>query len=338
MLETQQLRLLQVIAASGSYTAAGRELGLTQPAVTYQMRALERQVGTALTVRRGREMKLTAAGGALLQHADSVLAAVRAAEEDLGSFAGRDAGAVRIVAFPSASATLIADALGSLRATSPDVEVTQLEDEPEPARAAVRRGDADIAVTYRFLFASGRPIGPRAEAPSKLLQIPLLTDRSYVALPVGHAAAAEAEVTVDMLQKDTWLLASERFRWLLAAAADAAGFAPSITAVADNFVSMQALVARGLGVAVIPGLALAAHRHTGVVTRPLVGWPVRSVSIELWPDLLKVPSIGLAVAALSGAALRSRAGDVGHARDAGDAGDAGDVGDVAAVSAVEGRP
>lgn len=306
MLETRQLHLLQVIADTGSYTAAGKELGLTQPAVTYHVRALEREVGTALTVRRGREMRLTAAGRILLGHAGNVLAAVRAAEEEVGAFAGRGRGHVRLVTFPSASATLVAEALGALRATAPNVETTHLEAEPDPARRLVRRGEADLAVTYRFTYPSGRPVSVAPEESSRLLQIPLLTDAFFVVVHRDHAAAGVDVVDPVQLSEETWMLASERFHWILAAAAESAGFTPRIASVADDYVSMQAFVARGLGVAIVPGLALSAYTHPGVVARPLRGWPVRQVVAELWPDTVRVAAVELVLGALTGAALRAR--------------------------------
>ncbi len=88
MFDLSQLRLLQEVGRTGSYSAAGRELGYTQPAVTYQMRNLERQVGAPLAVRLGRTMRLTSAGEALLEHADRITAQVRAAEHEMAALVG----------------------------------------------------------------------------------------------------------------------------------------------------------------------------------------------------------------------------------------------------------
>ena len=74
MFDLRQLNLLQAVARTGSYSAAGRELGYTQPAVTYQMRNLERQVNAPIAVRVGRTMRLTRVGEELLTHADRITA------------------------------------------------------------------------------------------------------------------------------------------------------------------------------------------------------------------------------------------------------------------------
>src|SRR6185312_9333091 len=100
MLDPRQLVLLQEVARSGSYSAAGRALGFTQPAITYQMRCLEREVGAPLTVRSGRTMQLTDTGRALLVHAERILATLRAAEDDLRARRDNGAGRIRLAAFP----------------------------------------------------------------------------------------------------------------------------------------------------------------------------------------------------------------------------------------------
>lgn len=304
MLETRQLHLIQVIAATGSYSAAGRALGLTQPAVTYQMRQLELALGVALTVRRGRMMRLTPAGEVLLTHAERVLVAIRAAEEELGGFVGRDVGAVRIATFPSASATIVADAMAVVAALRPDVEITHVQAEPDEARALVRRGDADIAVTYGFDVSPFYPDAQQDEVGAQLRREPLFRDEMWLLLPVGHPAAGRGEVAMADLQGETWNLASDRFRALVRGLAVEAGYEPKLAHVADDFVLMQSLVARGLGVAIVPGLALAAHRDTRTVARRIAGLPGRQVQLEVWPDLVRVPSIASMLAVLTDAALR----------------------------------
>ncbi|NQX26546.1 LysR family transcriptional regulator [Microbacteriaceae bacterium VKM Ac-2854] len=304
MLETRQLHLIQVIAATGSYSAAGRALGLTQPAVTYQMRQLELALGVALTVRRGRMMRLTPAGEVLLTHAERVLVAIRAAEEELGSFVGRDVGAVRIATFPSASATIVADAMAVVSALRPDVEITHVQAEPDEARALVRRGDADIAVTYGFDASPFYPDAVENEIGAMLRREPLFRDEMWLLLPVGHPAAALGEITMADLRAETWNLASDRFRSMARGLAAEAGFEPKLAHVADDFVLMQSLVARRLGVAIVPGLALAAHRNPRTVARRMAGWPARQVQLEVWPDLVRVPSIASMLAVLADAALR----------------------------------
>ncbi|MCZ9340789.1 LysR family transcriptional regulator, partial [Streptomyces sp. TRM76130] len=97
MIEARHLRVLRAVAATGSFSAAGRALGCTQPAVSQQMKALEASVGTPLLVRGQRDMRLTQAGEALVRHAAGILAGLTAAEEEVAAIAGLRAGRVRLV-------------------------------------------------------------------------------------------------------------------------------------------------------------------------------------------------------------------------------------------------
>src|SRR3954470_18700708 len=122
MLDVRRLQTLRAVAREGSLSAAARALGYTQPAVSHHIARLEEEVGTALLTRVGRGVELTDAGHALTEHADAVLARLGAAEEEVAAIAGLRAGRVRIAAFPSGSATLMAGALTRLRAAHPGLE------------------------------------------------------------------------------------------------------------------------------------------------------------------------------------------------------------------------
>lgn len=290
MFDLGQLRLLQTVGRTGSYSAAGRELGYTQPAVTYQMRNLERQVGAPIAVRVGRNMRLTPAGEALLAHADRIASLVRAAEQDMAAMVGQQTGVVRLAAFPSACATLVPQAIGAMSRSFPAVEVRLTQAEPPQARELVRRGEADLGVCYHYAESPfQRPDTPSTDSP--LERIHVLTEAVQLILPAGHPAAGQSVVGIEDLVDENFIVASAQFQDMLRRAAGTAGFAARITMVADDYVAMQALVGHGLGVALVPGLALKAHRNEGVVPRTLRGWPRRHVGIEVWPDLLRVTAV-----------------------------------------------
>ncbi|MER5489400.1 LysR family transcriptional regulator, partial [Streptomyces sp. NPDC002812] len=145
MLEARHLRVLRAVAVGGSFSAAARALGCTQPAVSQQIRALETSVGTPLLVRTGREMRLTEAGEALVRHAGGILAQLTAAEEEVAALAGLRAGRVRLVSFPSGSSTLVPTALAALRAAHPGTRVFLEEAEPPRSVELLRQGDCDVA-------------------------------------------------------------------------------------------------------------------------------------------------------------------------------------------------
>ena len=311
MLDPQHLRSFQEIARTGSYSAAARRLGYTQPALSYQMRLLEKAIGAPLTARAGRTVRLTPAGQALLRHADQILTAIRVAERDLAHVVGAPAGVLRITSFPGGRATLLADALATLAAEHPAIDVRLGHADPLDATAAVVRGDAELAVTYRYAVEElpSAPAAVRADITSSLRRspltsVPLLTDHVHLVLPRAHPLASSAVASLMPFADERFLVGSELFAALLQRAAGPAGFTPRLMPVTDDAAGMLALAARGVGLALLPGLELLAVQREDVAALPLAGWPARHVAVETWPDLLRVPSIAPVVAALHDAAAR----------------------------------
>lgn len=289
MFDPRHLRLLQEIARTGSLSGAALELGFSQPAVSYQLRTLEREVGTVLVVRNGRATRLTPAGEALAVHADSILSSIQTAERSLADIVGTQAGLVRIAAFPSSCATIVPSAMAAMRRRRPAVEIQLFQAEPPEALAMVRRGEADLAVAYRYDTPSHNRRPAARETP--LQRISLMEDPVQVVLPVDHPLAGREEVELSDLADSTWIISSQCFEGILQRAALSSGFTPTVSMVADDYVAMQALVAHRLGVAVLPRLALLAHRDGRVISRPVRDWPPRWVEVELWPDRMRVDAV-----------------------------------------------
>ncbi|MGO4754119.1 LysR family transcriptional regulator, partial [Streptomyces sp. 2MCAF27] len=129
MFDSRHIKTFHEVVRVGSYSAAARSLGYTQPAITQQMKALEREVGSPLFVRVGRGMRLTEAGETLARHADVILDSISAARQQLNAITRLRAGHVRLCGFPSANATLIPEAMARLAAAHPGVRVELLEGE-----------------------------------------------------------------------------------------------------------------------------------------------------------------------------------------------------------------
>jgi len=295
--------MLQEIARTGSYSAAGRALGYTQPAISYQMRCLEHAVGAALAVRVGRTMALTAAGQALLPHADRILASIRAAEQEVSLLIGAHSGVVRLAAFPSLCATVVPAAMADVGRNMPAVTMRLVQAEPPEARELVRHGHVELAVTYRLDEPEPEPdLSPAPPRTGPLDIEPILLDEFSLILPIDHPAAHKRLIGIAELADETWIIASATFEGRLHRAATAAGFEPRIMMVADDYVVMQALVANGLGVALIPQLALTAHHDERTVPRTLRNWPPRRVEVELWADMRRVPAVVETIEALRTAA------------------------------------
>ena len=184
----------------------------------------------------------------------------------------------------------------SLGAAHPGVGVTYVEAEPPEAVAAVRADRADVAIT--FSYPGDRDDPHRASA--RGLDVRAFGDEPMrLVLPAGHPAAASDVVDLAALAGDPWIAGCPRCRGHLLQLTSTAGFRPRIGFETDNFVAVESMVAQGLGVALLPELALAASpRHPGVVTRPTSGADVRSLHLVTARGGVRVPAVAAAVAVL----------------------------------------
>ncbi|MFA3873825.1 LysR family transcriptional regulator [Streptomyces sp. MMCC 100] len=299
MIEARHLRVLRAVASTGSFSAAGRELGCTQPAVSQQMKALESSVGTPLLVRTGREMRLTQAGEALVRHAAGIIAGLTAAEEEVAAIAGLRAGRVRLVSFPSGSSTLVPTALAALRAAHPGTRVSLEEAEPPNSVELLREGDCDVALAFRYEGAAG------AEEWDDLVVRPLLTDRLVALVPEGHRLArTEGAVAIGELARESWIAGCPRCRGQLVEVCEGAGFSPRIDFATDDYPAVVGLVGAGLGVAVLPQLAVESVRPRGVRTVTLEPAVRREIVALTLPDLAQVPAVTATLDELARAGVR----------------------------------
>lgn len=274
MFDVRRLVVLQEIARAGSLSAAAASLNYTTSAVSQQVTALERDLGCTLLVRGPSGARLTPAGARLLEHAPAILAAVAAAERDLAPAAGRP-GLLRIASFASAAAIILPPAVARVRAAFPGVSVELVAVDPEDGVELLRSGDADVAMVTEVP-------GDRPEFPG-LKTVGVYDDEFFVVLPLGHPLAERQEVPFGALADENWVVSSQTgdcpdtrvFR----AACRRAGFEPAVNFRAEDYGTVQGLVAAGLGVSLVPSLAAAGAR-ADVAVRPVAGHrPVRRVAI-----------------------------------------------------------
>ncbi|MER0241135.1 LysR family transcriptional regulator [Streptomyces sp. HSW2009] len=305
MIEARHLRVLRAVDATGSFSAAARDLGCTQPAVSQQMKALEQAAGTPLLVRTGREMRLTEAGRVLLRHAVGVLAGLAAAEEEVAAIAGLRAGRVRLVSFPSGSSTLVPTALAELRAAHPGTQVSLVDAEPPRSVELLRAGDCEIALAFRYPQAPGADAGPGGAAEWSDLEVrPLLADRLVGLVPAGHRFADSPVLGIAELAEEPWIAGCPRCRRHLVEVCEAAGFTPRIDFATDDYPAVVGLVGAGLGVAVLPELALESVRPKGVRTVRVEPAVRREVVALTLPDLVRVPAVAATLDRLERASAR----------------------------------
>jgi DNA-binding transcriptional LysR family regulator len=265
MLDVRRMRVLREVAQRGSFSAAADALAYTQSAVSQQIAALEREAGTVLVDRNARGVRLTEAGRALVRHTEVILARLADAEAELDAIAGARGGRVRLVAFPSAGATIAPRAIGRFRERYPGVEVTLEPREPHEGLDCLKCGDCDIALTVEAGF---EPIEDSAIERHHLLDDPM-----YVCLPAGHHVAGRSKIKLSDLADEAWIMgATGRCPdgLVLERACQAAGFEPRVAFQSDDYVAIQGFIAAGVGVCLIPDLALVAVRDD-IVIRPLAG-------------------------------------------------------------------
>lgn len=297
MIDTAGLRVMRAIADEGSFTAAAHSLGYSQPAISQMVRRLEERTGTVLVERIGRSVRLTEAGLVLARHAGPVLAALDAAEEEVAAIAGLRSGRVRLMAFPSASATLVPKALALVKRTYPDVSITFTEAEPPQSLAALRAGTCDIAVAFTYADVDLA----RGEEDVEGFEVtPLIDDDVKLVVPKDHPLAVSKAKVADLasLADDTWIAGCPRCRGHLLQVCRTAGFAPDVAYETEDYVAVMGLIAEGLGIALVPDLILRTVHHEDVVTLPITPSSLRRIEAVTTPDLSRVPAVRATLDAL----------------------------------------
>jgi DNA-binding transcriptional LysR family regulator len=264
MLSVNRLNILREVAHRGSISAAAAELSYTQSAVSQQIAALEAETGMTLLQRHPRGVSLTAAGQTLVGHAESILAGLDAAEAALQAIAGLRGGRLRMASFPTAGATLMPLAIATFRARHPDVELTLAEGEPEQIAPRLAAGELDLALLFEF--EDSRPGGRGKEeepAGGRLRRVRLLEDPLYLALPREHRLAERRRLRLEDLRDEAWVQTSQASPCArhVVRCCHAAGFEPNVSFQSDDYQTVQGLVAAGVGVALIPELALSVVRE-----------------------------------------------------------------------------
>lgn len=269
MLDVRRLRVLREVATRGSFSAAAEALAFTQPAVSRQIATLEAEAGTQLVERSARGVRLTPAGELLVEHAEAILDRLTTAESQLVALAAGTHGRLRLGAFPSANATLIPLAIAAFREEHPGITLRLSEQVTSAALADLAAGELDLAV-----ISSAAELHP----PDGVAIEPLMEDPHLVALPRNHPLAGREHLSLADLRDETWIegTASECANALLAAAARE-GFEPKIAFEAAQWLGKQGLVAAGVGVTLIPSVALATVREDIVLRSLGPGAPTRQV-------------------------------------------------------------
>ncbi|MFI1482967.1 LysR substrate-binding domain-containing protein [Streptomyces sp. NPDC020747] len=265
--DIKKLIILRTLRERGTVTATAQALLLTPSAVSQQLTNLAKQLGVPLLEAQGRRVRLTGAAHLVLRHAEAVFEQLERADAELAAYTNGEVGEVgevRVGAFSTAVPALVVPVVRALRVARPGVRVQVREAEAGEAYELLGAGEVDLALSL-----AARAVPDAGDG--RFTRVPLLADPLDVALPVDHVLAGAAEVRLADLAGESWIFGgSGAWSDITRGACEAAGFAPRQGHSAAGWTAILAMVGAGMGVALVPRMALAvAGRGDGVVTRAL---------------------------------------------------------------------
>jgi DNA-binding transcriptional LysR family regulator len=264
-MDPRRVLTFRAVAHERSFSRAARTLALSQPSVSNQVAALEREIGTRLIDREPGGLKLTREGQILLEHADAIAERFQLAGAQLATAAHDRRTRLRLGAFPTALAELVPAAIEQLRERYPDTRVI-VDEGTDDLPARLRSGELDLTLGFQDATE------PRRH-PAGLERRELLCEQLMVALAPDHRLASQPHVRLTDLSDDDWTAA--RTDGLIVRACRAAGFEPNLVSITHDQLAIRALVSRGLAVTLAPQL---------LALRPIAGGgPSRDVYILLPP-------------------------------------------------------
>jgi DNA-binding transcriptional LysR family regulator len=246
-LDVKRLRVLRELAERGTVAATAEALSFTPSAVSQQLSALEREAGVPLLEREGRRLALTDAGRTLVAHADAVLAQLERAEADLRADAETVTGTLRVAAFSSFARSLLPAVTAAVLRDHPRLDLHVRDAEPQDSVPLLRLGELDVVVAQRFPYVP-RDFGPAFHV------VDLFDDPLHLATGPGHH---DAPARFAGLAGRPWVAGhpGTSCHEVVVHACHAAGHEPRIVGFSNDFAVVAALVAQGVGIALIPEIA-----------------------------------------------------------------------------------
>lgn len=270
-MELRHLRGFLTIAARRSFTQAAADLGIAQPALSQQIGLLERDLGVRLFTRSSRRVSLTAAGAAFEPRARAVVEAADVARDSMAAFAGGDEGRITVGTLQTVSERTLPGLIRRFREIHPRIEIALRENVVDRMLAELRRGEIDMGLAY---------------VPPELVSPDLSIDRLYadelaVAVAPGHPLAARGRTTLEALRDEQFIgfPPTTAITRIIVPATAALGFRPRVAYESGDSLTVRAMVAEGLGIAILPRSLLEAdgpHVVSVRLTEPRLS---RSVSL-----------------------------------------------------------
>lgn len=295
--DIKKLRVLRTLQELGTLTATAEALHMTPSAVSQQLTGLAKQLGVTLLEAHGRRVRLTDAAHLVLRHAEAVFAQLERADAELLGYLQGEAGEVRLGAFSTAIPALVVPAVRELRRDRPGLLVSVREAEAAEVYELLSEGSVDLALS----LAAHAPT-PRDP---KYTRFSLPADPLDVALPAGHPLAAEPGLRLADLAGEPWIY-GRGGPWveITTAACESAGFVPERAHSAADWRAILAMVAAGMGIALVPRMAMVGEeRAEGVAVRVLhADQPRRHVVAAVRRGSEGAPGLARVLAALRRAA------------------------------------
>ncbi len=283
MLGVWRLQLLREVQRRGSIRAAAEAVNITPSAISQQLAILEQEAGVELLEKSGRQVRLTEAALRLVRHTDAITGAIAAAEADVASLRNTVAGTLRVAAFPTAARAVMPPVMTALSRLHPDLRVTLRDLEADESLTALQMDEIDIAIVDDY--------GDGSRVPVQGLDVcEFMRDPIYLAA-TGPSAQGQATAgpprpaRLDEFSHAFWIMDTDNshLSQVTRRACRAAGFEPHIRSSCRDFSVIIALVEAGLGVGVLPGLALL-DRPVRAEVRPIVPPLTRRISSVVRPE------------------------------------------------------
>jgi molybdate transport repressor ModE-like protein len=249
-MDIRRMLVLVEVARAGSLTAAAANLSYTVSAVSQQVGQLEDEAGQPLIERRPRGVTLTEAGHAVVRHAEKIERIVSAAHEELRDLAGLNTGTLRLGTIPTVTESFLPTAISAFRDRHPGVDLRIHSAQLSGLDHLLESREIELAITWE----RDRPDGTGDTGRSTEL---IFRDPNVLLVPSSHHLAGRPSVRMEELRQEPWIIrTSPSVLALLQAACEAAGFDPIVTFEARSYQEAQAMVAVGMGIALVPQLSL----------------------------------------------------------------------------------
>ncbi|MGT2463630.1 LysR family transcriptional regulator [Sinomonas atrocyanea] len=254
-MDIRRMLVLVEVARAGSLTAAAARLNYTVSAVSQQIGQLEDEAGQPLVERRPRGVTLTESGRAVVRHAEQIERAVQAAHEELEEIAGLRTGTLRLGTIPTVTESFLPAAIAAFRERHPRVDLRIHSAQRSGIGHLLEAREIDLAITWM------REVQDTSDTAGTSTEL-IFREPNVLLVPAGHELAQRRTVKMEDLRHEPWIIrTSPNVLAVLEEACEAAGFAPIVSFEARSYQEAQAMVAVGMGIALVPQLSLYSLRE-----------------------------------------------------------------------------